>query len=306
MKLHFNELIDDELSKYICGKYLYASSILNINNNNPHTWELNLPVTDKKYLILHAQDFVRSEDLVKIEQHQNAYNIEHVVLIHWNHDLKKYYHGNIKLVEFPTHSYELINQLIERQSEWDFNYDKTINFMCLNGIPKQHRKLTVEYLKSNHINGIVTLMDRSDTYVSPYSNYDWDNIGNFIKLKTTYKKSAINIITESLYNEVTGILTEKTLFAFASLQFPILIAHKGAVANARRYGFDMFDDIIDHSYDTLPNNIRWEKALQLNKDLINNPPNNLQHRLLNNKTYLLEKYNDFLVKQLRNSLLARI
>ena len=301
MNTHDNELIDETLLRTIPNEYLYKSDILNIDSNNPFAWKLDLPKTDKKYLILHAQDFVRDEDLLKIEQHQLKYDIEHVVLIHWNHNLAKSYDGSIKLIEFPSHSYELVNGLMERHDEWNFSYNKTVNFMCLNGIPKLHRKLTFNYLTHIHIGGITTLSDINNG-VNPYSTYTWDNIKNFISLRNEYSKTKVNIITESLYVDESGILSEKTLFAFASMQLPILIAHRGAVSDARRYGFDMFDDVIDHSYDTMPNDIRWKNALVLNKELIDGDCRDLEDRLVANKTYLLNGYlfgiSKYLIKEL--------
>jgi hypothetical protein len=287
--MHYNELIDETLFRTLPNNYLYKSDILNINSNDPSLWELDIPKTDKNYLILHVQDFIRGEDLLKIEHHQQLYNIKNIVLIHWNHNLKKFYNGSIKLIEFPSHSYELVNELIERYNEWNFRYDKTVNFMCLNGIPKRHRKLTFNYLNINHYGGITTLSDINNG-VEPYSNYNWDNIENFVNLRNEYKASGVNIITESLYTDSSGILSEKTLFAFASMQLPIMIAHKGAVSDARRYGFDMFDDIIDHSYDTMPNNIRWKKALTLNRKIIDGKYHDLEERLISNKQYLLQGY----------------
>ncbi len=47
--------------------------------------------------------------------------------------------------------------------------------------------------------------------------------------------------------------TEKTAKAFLMNQIPILIAAPGMVQVLRELGFDMFDDIVDHSYDTEDN-----------------------------------------------------
>jgi hypothetical protein len=43
--------------------------------------------------------------------------------------------------------------------------------------------------------------------------------------------------------------TEKTAKAFLMLQLPIFVAAPGYVNELRNLGFDLFDDIIDHSYD---------------------------------------------------------
>jgi hypothetical protein len=83
-----------------------------------------------------------------------------------------------------------------------------------------------------------------------------------------YGSSAVNIVNETEYFPVTGIVTEKTLLAMAAEQIPIVIGHRGIVNQCRRMGFDMFDDLVDNSYDTMSNECRVEMALMLNEDLI--------------------------------------
>jgi hypothetical protein len=137
-----------------------------------------------------------------------------------------------------------------------------------------------------------------------YTNYDYDNIKNYISLLDVYKSAPINVITESLYDEPIGIITEKTLFAMSSMQLPILIAHKGAVADVESYGFDVFHDIIDHSYDTMPNESRWKSAIDLNIHVLNGELDydSLVDRLKKNQEHLINNYLGYietkLVKQL--------
>lgn len=58
-------------------------------------------------------------------------------------------------------------------------------------------------------------------------------------------------------------LTEKTFKAFAMGQIPIWFAVPGLVSLVRRLGFDMFDDIVDHSYDAIQDpNLRMSRVLQ--------------------------------------------
>lgn len=68
----------------------------------------------------------------------------------------------------------------------------------------------------------------------------------------------INIISETSsqhdlksWREI--FVTEKTYKCFAWLQMPIWFAVPGLVNEVRAQGFDVFDDIIDHSYDTIRN-----------------------------------------------------
>ena len=49
----------------------------------------------------------------------------------------------------------------------------------------------------------------------------------------------------------TRFLTEKTFKAFALRQIPIWVAVPGLVEEVRKLGFDLFEDIVDHSYDQI-------------------------------------------------------
>jgi len=63
-------------------------------------------------------------------------------------------------------------------------------------------------------------------------------------------RSLVSIIHETNDNQHTGIfLTEKSFKVFAWHQLPIFVATPGHIDTVRRLGFDVFDDIIDHSYD---------------------------------------------------------
>jgi hypothetical protein len=69
-----------------------------------------------------------------------------------------------------------------------------------------------------------------------------------------FRKCAVNIIVESssqtdLHSWHSIFVTEKTFKAFGMLQLPIWWAVPGMVDCVRTMGFDVFDDIIDHSYD---------------------------------------------------------
>ena len=63
-----------------------------------------------------------------------------------------------------------------------------------------------------------------------------------------------NVVVETSSQHDTNIwrtkfITEKTYKAFYMRQIPIWFAVPGLVEQVRQLGFDMFDDVIDHSYD---------------------------------------------------------
>jgi hypothetical protein len=84
---------------------------------------------------------------------------------------------------------------------------------------------------------------------------------------------------EKCYN-----LTEKTLNSIYGCCFPILLCSQGSVDFLRKMGMDMFDDIVDHSYDAIENpEDRLYRAIIDNIELLTN----------NQKTKDLWKTNKF-------------
>jgi len=102
----------------------------------------------------------------------------------------------------------------------------------------------------------------------------------------------VNIVTETQYAVAPGIITEKTFMAMLAEQVPILIGYSGIVQDCVELGFDMFTDIVDISYDTLPNDQRIQCALESNQDLILGRVDlaPYQQRLRAQREYLLDDY----------------
>jgi hypothetical protein len=94
----------------------------------------------------------------------------------------------------------------------------------------------------------------TDNYLIYGPAQDNNNALNFNNsLRDKYCNSFVEIISESSFTAPAYMLTEKTHHSFYAFNFPILIAGAGAVAHLREIGFDMFDDIINHSYDLIIN-----------------------------------------------------
>lgn len=101
-------------------------------------------------------------------------------------------------------------------------------------------------------------------------NNDNDNVGNFNqRLRSKYQNSFVEIVSETTFSARGYLLTEKTLNSIYGCNFPIILSGAGAVAHLRDIGFDMFDDIVDHSYDTITNPIdRIATSIENNKKLL--------------------------------------
>ena len=143
-------------------------------------------------------------------------------------------------------------------------HKKEYPFMCLNNQMRTHRVILCDTMiksgvsdlgifSANSIN--TTICDKE--YNIPNIDAIGDDIENFKNNENRFclqphlsDNAYIDVVTE---NEVinTEVCSEKALKPFLSLQFPIILGYNGIYEYLREYGFDMFDDIIDNSHDSL-------------------------------------------------------
>ena len=141
----------------------------------------------------------------------------------------------------------------------------THHFVCLNhGHRWQRFELTCELINRNlkqhgqisyiqsppaPVSGFPILIDKSAVSWHEQRDIDFPELTGAL----------YNVIGETAYEPEPGIsqlthhhrpgMTEKSYKCFALYQIPIWLAPYRAVACYRALGFDVFDDIIDHSYD---------------------------------------------------------
>ena len=78
----------------------------------------------------------------------------------------------------------------------------------------------------------------------PDNSWTWNH-----GLNNMFSKSVVSLITESLSFEKSTVFTEKTAYAILGKTFPLWVG--GGISQAQRFeemGFDVFNDVIDHSY----------------------------------------------------------
>mgnify|MGYP003651313602 CR=1 FL=1 len=108
----------------------------------------------------------------------------------------------------------------------------------------------------------------ANTCVHDYGGNKWTwNNG----LNNVFGQSAVSLITESLRYQKGAVFTEKTAYSVMGLTFPIWIGGYQQAQAFEKIGFDVFNDIVDHSYqhyDTLIERCYYafEKNLQLLTD----------------------------------------
>lgn len=180
-------------------------------------------------------------------------------------------------------------------------------FLCLNGRPTLSRarmlSTVLDCLGTNIVSSFGSNSNGMDALeFQPYfANHKLPLLIDGIVLGSNGHRYQNNNFNHYLFNIVSEtssqtdpmswksiFVTEKTYKCFAWLQIPIWFAVPGLVNEVREQGFDVFDDIVDHSYDKVHN----EKN-RINR--ISNLVSNL------NQTYTLDN-----CQKLRKQLMPRL
>jgi len=143
---------------------------------------------------------------------------------------------------------------------------------CLNRHAHRHR--IMNWLAVRNIpNGVCTMHAISEYPhqfpLDPESKQQWQQLKSTLPdtlcdsdggvSHIAYSACYINLITETIMNPGLFI-SEKTWKPIASGQFFIVVGCVGTVAHLRSLGVDVFDDMIDHSYDSEPS---WRRRIEL-------------------------------------------
>lgn len=283
-----------------------------------HGWPMRLPDVDwnqTDWLVLIFQDFVTMRDghcleLERVE-HQYQDRCSQVIVLHWPHDLGRYHATRCHLVEFNIHEYNILKNLCQDQAwcEQMCHTQHRTGWQCLNGSARPHRRLVAKYLAQNWSGGTLSFHDWMPLADWPYHTIKGtSNELNWLRLLPVYQRHQFNIVTETQYYQVPGIVTEKTVFAMLAGQIPVVIGYQGIVKDCESMGFDMFTDIVDTSYDSLPDHERWKAALDLNHDVVMRykASRAVQQRLQEQARWLLETWPDQHARQAMDRLRAVI
>lgn len=250
------EYLSDMFDYYSNKKFILITSVENlesyISNKNVSIicWGGDLTNQQAEYKELSPvidKNFDSKHTFLSLNRNNRA---QRSILLSLLHGMNIQEHGLISCM-FRE---ELTDPFVD--TEWQFN-NKQLNVQEL--VRSGFFKL---------MNSTELLSDKKDIYGFRTN----DNVNNFnYKLRAYYTDTFVEIITETSYTETAYLLTEKTLNSIYGCNFPILLCGCGSVALLRSIGFDMFDDIVDHSYDTIENPIdRLYTAVTNNLELLTN------------------------------------
>jgi len=150
-------------------------------------------------------------------------------------------------------------------------------------------------------------------WINVYDNHDFsssssvENYGQNLEvwnagLNSIMSSTVISLITESVRTQRTIHFSEKTAFSLLALTFPIWIGGYNMATEWKKKGFDIFEDVIDHSYENMPTLLeRCFYAVYLNLEILTNIElasdlrNKHMNRLIKNRDMLtsenLKNYN---------------
>ena len=214
------------------------------------------------------------------DPHLHTLLLDHVLI----HDdvLKDY-----NIILYPTFIAREEREFNQQLIEVDWNKRQcTFNFMI--NKPRKHREILLQLIKRfNLINYTHSLpWKHNDVNSIPVTDYkfgpevvmdkgikngSFKNAETYDKLlKTTvFEPSCISLITEPVFIERESILTEKTIMSVYSGTLPIWVGGWRCADAMRGFGFDVFDDIVDHSYQDLDDPFdRCYHAIERNLDLL--------------------------------------
>ena len=183
--------------------------------------------------------------------------------------------SNTKLHRVLTVSYLLSKEYCDN-GDFTFNFDHQLLatpqlYKNLGNIPSE--------LKNSFSKGYEQFKLRNFNQLE-LVKFDWQegftqakNYNNV--LLPIYENYAVEIVTGTMFFEKSPLLSEKEMQSIWSKNIPILINGVGMAQEMKKFfDIDLFEDIIDHSYDTIENHFeRLAAAIDRNENLLNGSMN---------------------------------
>jgi hypothetical protein len=247
--------------------------------------------------------------------------------LNWCEKLRKH---NFTVIETPYfHILDDCIALRKINKAMPIKQDNNVSFFCLNRNGTYPRYLTVKtlekydfinngYVTYNAVNGQNTLDIANVKTTNDLSHYVANGCGfernNHVIDNTACSSNVVNYFYIS--NNIPGTInigietkitpffpTEKSfIFAFTK-RLPLVIAEKGRISMLREQGFDVFDDVIDHSYDSLDGIQKIEVAIEKNSKVLRSLKlNPFTYRVESNYNYLLNDWCNLKLIELCNNI----
>jgi hypothetical protein len=179
------------------------------------------------------------------------------------------------LIEFSNNNFTIINynyfgnhinflsvskldsikvKLYQTEYEKFLNTNFEFHFLCFNGIPRENRVLMFNELTTNSKfknKSITTLRGIDKNYYYDVPSWDNQKIGGGARLNVdAHLKSFLNIVTETLYDNDSLFISEKTYKPIYLCQPFIVFGNPFTLNKLHELGYKTFSNWWDESYDT--------------------------------------------------------
>jgi hypothetical protein len=148
--------------------------------------------------------------------------------------------------------------------DWSFTFKNDTNFddtiQTNNFLINQFKQTSLLDLSEENLNNSFKkiCICKKSSYYEPNNNFRISALDSYGKESMkSYEESYINIVTETNFNEKHIHITEKSFKPFYLHQLPIFLTNQNHIKTLKKeYGLDVFDDLIDHSYDNEFDNLK--------------------------------------------------
>ena len=256
--------------------------------HNPKTgWQIETPDLKQCRDIFLQDDLTYVDNkVIELEKYIDYYGdrVKEITFYTWHKGLGKIYTGlNFKWYPYFLKNHHEDAKRHQKEIEGKFNFaNKTSKFLCLNARIRSHRDKVFNMIKDNPL-CVSSYQQRnirspleSDWNFEEYR--DWSkksskyltNTMNLIVASPLYNATSFSLVTETRANLPFDFITEKTTQCFLALHPALYVSNKHHVVLLREWGFDLFDDIFDHSYDDADDDKRINKLFSDNESVIKN------------------------------------
>lgn len=298
-----------------------------------------IPFKGKDIHIWFQDDLTFFENkFLELESYKEYYkdNIKHVYFYTWHEKIVNIY-PSLNIIYFPKflidHWINVSNNSDILRKNFNFE-KKNQKVLCLNGTHRKHRDIVLSKIVNNK-NIVYSYLFKkikisTETQWSRNDYQNWhdinDNISyitydkpqvvkstsddqkqqhllrntkNLLMAKDLYNTTCFSLVTETRYNLPCDFVTEKTTQCWLALHPALYVSNRYHVAHIRDWGFDVFDDIFDHSYDSAPDGDRIDVLFKNNASQLNNGiviTDDVKQRLLKNRDHYFDNFHNILSK----------
>lgn len=216
--------------------------------------------------VVHHEEFLSNPVYFPLLLARETYEfVQENILIDWTKKTRAF---NFMINKARPHRLWLLN-MIDQLSLTNFSHSLCWNDSPVKSIPVTDYRFGEELVMSQGV--------RNRHYLNATTYRDL--------LKTTvFEPACVSVITEPVWYERETIVTEKTIMAIWGGTMPVWFGGWAIPDYMKSLGFDVFDDIVDHSYQRLQDpQERCRQAILRNIDLLKQPvcpdPARLSHNL---------------------------